>query len=433
MTLKDLLKKKDKKIKDDDSQHPQQQQRQQQRYYQQEAFPPPPLSPPPEFKFFRSDTFTTEPIQPPGAQHHSHPESQAQSQSQSQSPPLSNPSTSSQSPFSRLRRFSNASSAGSREHSPGHELSPSRGEKGERRLSQRLHLNRSSRSTSTSSVNLPANLPQIAPDTGDAQEREAQWEKRATIMVQGGLNAAAGMPPPSPRGVIEQQKEGDENIQEAIRLHENGQLVESTQMFGRLADPNGANNPLSQVLYGLALRHGWGCTPDPDKAITYLSAAASNSASIEAEALRAGMKKGGAAKGELVLAMYELANCFRNGWGVAKDPVAARHYYETAANLGDTDAMNEAAWCFLEGFGGKKDRVGQNNEERDEFLFVARAFSFSNFIPLKFSFRCRDGWLQGGSEYHNHSTPFKQPRLRNLLRLNPSCVHAPPTGSVCLA
>lgn len=69
------------------------------------------------------------------------------------------------------------------------------------------------------------------------------------------------------------------------------------------------------------------------------------------------MKKGGAAKGELVLAIYELANCFRNGWGVEKDPIAARQYYETAANLGDTDAMNECAWCYLEGFGGKKDKV----------------------------------------------------------------------------
>lgn len=69
------------------------------------------------------------------------------------------------------------------------------------------------------------------------------------------------------------------------------------------------------------------------------------------------MKKGGAAKGELVLAIYELANCFRNGWGVQRDPAAARQYYETAANLGDTDAMNEIAWCYLEGFGGKKDKV----------------------------------------------------------------------------
>jgi TPR repeat protein len=84
--------------------------------------------------------------------------------------------------------------------------------------------------------------------------------------------------------------------------------------------------------------------------------AAANSAEVEKLALGAGMKKGGAAKGELVLAMYELANCFRNGWGIKKDPAAAKHYYETAANLGDTDAMNEVAWCYTEGFGTKKDK-----------------------------------------------------------------------------
>ena len=73
------------------------------------------------------------------------------------------------------------------------------------------------------------------------------------------------------------------------------------------------------------------------------------------------MKKGGAAKGELTLAIFELANCFRNGWGVQKDPVAAKQYYETAANMGDTDAMNEAAWCYLEGFGCKKDKVSERS------------------------------------------------------------------------
>jgi hypothetical protein len=153
--------------------------------------------------------------------------------------------------------------------------------------------------------------------------------------------------------------ESDIDIQKAIELHESGlpgDLEEATDMFRQLAE---RGNVLSQVLYGLSLRHGWGCQPDPAKAITYLSAAASNSATIESDALNAGMKKGGAAKGELVLAIFELANCFRNGWGVPVDKVAARQYYETAANLGDTDAMNEAAWCYLEGFGGKKDKVSQ--------------------------------------------------------------------------
>ncbi|KAI1775269.1 HCP-like protein [Hypoxylon cercidicola] len=169
--------------------------------------------------------------------------------------------------------------------------------------------------------------------------------------------AAAAAPPMTVKtdGVVS-TKAIDEQIQEAIRLHEDGQLDQSTRLFGRLADPQGANNPLSQVLYGLALRHGWGCEPDPAQAVTYLSAAASNAAAVESMALQAGLKKGGAAKGELVLAIFELANCFRHGWGIPRDPVAAKQYYETAANLGDTDAMNEVGWCYLEGFGCKKDK-----------------------------------------------------------------------------
>ena len=104
-------------------------------------------------------------------------------------------------------------------------------------------------------------------------------------------------------------------------------------------------------------RHGWGVAKNETRAVEYLSLAASNSADIEAQALAAGIKKGGAAKGELTLAIFELANCYRYAWGVQKDPVAARNYYETAANMGDLDAMNEVAWCYVEGFGCKKDKV----------------------------------------------------------------------------
>jgi TPR repeat protein len=104
-----------------------------------------------------------------------------------------------------------------------------------------------------------------------------------------------------------------ENIQEAIRLHEASQYERSTAMFGRLADPNGPNNPLSQVLYGLALRHGWGIEKNPTKAVEYLQAAAKNSAAVEKEALKAGMTKGGSAKGELVLAIYEVCLSIRPG------------------------------------------------------------------------------------------------------------------------
>ncbi|KAH7329027.1 hypothetical protein B0I35DRAFT_404303 [Stachybotrys elegans] len=211
------------------------------------------------------------------------------------------------------------------------------------------------------SEHVPRDLPDIVLPV-DGQD-EAQWEKRATMLASQNERAtsrpssssAKRSRSPSASRVVS-SKAIDEDIQEAIRLHEEGDLEQSTKLFGRLADPDGANNPLSQVLYGLALRHGWGCAPDPAIAVRYLSAAASNAAAVEQMALQAGLKKGGAAKGELVLAIFELANCFRHGWGIPKDPVAAKQYYETAANLGDSDAMNETAWCYLEGFGCKKDK-----------------------------------------------------------------------------
>jgi hypothetical protein len=50
------------------------------------------------------------------------------------------------------------------------------------------------------------------------------------------------------------------------------------------------------------------------KAVVYLKAAAENAATAEDDALAAGLTKGGNLKGELTLAIFELGNCFRNGW-----------------------------------------------------------------------------------------------------------------------
>lgn len=144
----------------------------------------------------------------------------------------------------------------------------------------------------------------------------------------------------------------EDSVQEAIRLHEAGNLERSTMIFGRLADPRSANSPLSQVLYGLALRHGWGIESSYDLAILYLALAARTSAQIQQAS-----NYTADARGDLVLAMFELGNCYRFGWGCKVDKVAARTFYEVAANLDDPDALEEAAWCFMEGFGGPKDKV----------------------------------------------------------------------------
>ncbi|KAI9746107.1 MAG: hypothetical protein M1818_000788 [Claussenomyces sp. TS43310] len=314
--------------------------------------PPPPQSP--QVTFMRTDSHTQEIIYPPdygpppraseasGENHRAHHHR-----------------------FSLLKARSRAPSDASRPSNP-----PTLGRSSRsRRLSEAIGLRKEANSS-----NVPQNLPEIDEAKTADGSIEGQWEQRATILVQenerhrSGSNLPTGddipnLEAPHPpggdnKGALSSQQV-DDNLQEAIRLHEAGELVEATKMFGRLADPKGANNALSQVLYGLALRHGWGCTADPEQAMRFLSAAASNAAAVEGIALQAGRKQGGAAKGELVLAIFELANSFRHGWGIKKDPVAAKQYYETAANLGDTDAMNEVGWCYLEGFGCKKDKASQ--------------------------------------------------------------------------
>jgi TPR repeat protein len=93
-----------------------------------------------------------------------------------------------------------------------------------------------------------------------------------------------------------------------------------------------------------------------EKAVVYLKAAAENAAEAEDDALAHGLMKGGNLKGELGLAIFELGNCFRNGWGVEKDNKVARQYFETAAHLGDAEAAVEAAWHWMNGVGCKRNK-----------------------------------------------------------------------------
>ncbi|KAL9023141.1 MAG: hypothetical protein Q9180_008371, partial [Flavoplaca navasiana] len=348
MTLRDLLKKRE-KIREGSGE-------------KQDA-PPSQESPPPQFTFMRTDTNTQEVISPPTF---------ADDQQNAQ-----RKTSHEKKRFSRFRSSSNASAKSTTSNTS------------EKRLSSRLHLGSHSRTSSAGSINVPSDLPAISDGIGESEDKEAQWENRATILAKENPvvkqsrsreNSAGGASlsgrPALGRHISDAK--GDENIQEAIKLHEAGgkqsitNLEASTAMFGRLAE----SNAMAQIMYGLALRfvlishplpssiqfnlvaysHGWGIPPDPPLAIHYLSLAASSAASIESAALSSGIKKGGAAKGELVLAIYELANSYRHGWGVEKDMVAARSYYECAANMGDTDAMNEVARCYEEGEGGKKDR-----------------------------------------------------------------------------
>ena len=228
---------------------------------------PPPQNPDePEFQFtfMRSDTHTQEIISPPSF-------SSRESASLSTALQGSSGGTRKSSGLFKSRARTSSTASASSVSSRSSDKSSSRPE--HRRLSQRLGL----RKSVASSASVPDNLPDIAADdeTIDVSGIESRWEARATLLAK--KNERSRSRPTTPVGSVTDlerfgemtmggrvtplggsvvsSKNMDDNIQEAIRLHEAGELEVSTQMFGRLADPHGENNALSQVLYGLALRY----------------------------------------------------------------------------------------------------------------------------------------------------------------------------------
>lgn len=295
MPLRDLLKRKDKENIHDNAHH---------------GGPPPSSTAPPavpdpgpptheapEFVFMRSDTNTQELINPPSFAHREAHVAAGTNESEHDHHQRRRSFFRRKSSAASTATVSSVSSSGAL-HGESHHGANKGGDA--RRLSGRLQLRPRSRTASTTSVHVPADLPRIEDDdhvggADEAENREAQWERRATLLAGesstaiGGGVGVAGAPtgtssrPATPlsydeikrqaaagglglgasgdgassgrrRGGSVSDPQGDETIQEAIRLHEAGELEQSTAMFGRLADPAGQNNALSQVLYGLALR-----------------------------------------------------------------------------------------------------------------------------------------------------------------------------------
>ncbi|KAI4199267.1 MAG: hypothetical protein LQ350_004727 [Teloschistes chrysophthalmus] len=196
MTIRDLLKKKEKNKQDAG---------QTQSSSAAEASPPPT-----PFTIMRSDTNTEEVISPPSFAEDDKPESTTKD------------AHSGKKRFSRFRKPSNASMISTvSSHT-------------EKRLSTRLHIGSHSRSSSAGSVNVPSDLPAIRDGTGEGEEKEAEWEKRATILAQenavvkqtrsreGSVTAGSGSGGRPPRTRSLSDARSDENLQEAIELHEAG-------------------------------------------------------------------------------------------------------------------------------------------------------------------------------------------------------------------
>lgn len=152
---------------------------------------------PQEFTFIRTDTHTQEIITPAAINTSIANTAAAHPTGAEESHSPTTPTTPRRKSFFRRRSHISSSTDTTNNLS-----SPPRSgsEKGEKRISNLLHLDHHSRSSlsrsgSTSSVNIPADLPQIdAENVIDEQDREAQWEKRATKLVQGNPRIGGASP-----------------------------------------------------------------------------------------------------------------------------------------------------------------------------------------------------------------------------------------------
>ena len=179
------------------------------------------------------------------------------------------------------------------------------------------------------------------------------------------------------------------------------------------------------LMWGLALRHGWGCAKNERQGFAWLRRAA-ESAVDDLERARQGMDTT-AIRSELVLAIYEVGQCFFQGWGVKKDqkmavvrPVPSvclsvcpsvraggsftsfdahacvQSYFQVAAKLGDADAQQELAFCLANGKGCKKDRKEAAKWYRDAVrcfsLLAPRSRAFSPRTCRSPRARATSGW-----------------------------------------
>lgn len=130
-------------------------------------------------------------------------------------------------------------------------------------------------------------------------------------------------------------EKAEDFVRQGIEFHEIGDIAKATHFFRTAAE---MGDPVGMLMYGLSVRHGWGCSSNRQLAFQYLQKSAEHAVGdLKSRDSFAST----AAKGELVLAIYELGICFRHGWGADKNKKTAAYYFEIAANL-----VSYSPYCF---------------------------------------------------------------------------------------
>lgn len=165
------------------------------------------------------------------------------------------------------------------------------------------------------------------------------------------------------------QMTNEEHTTIGIELHEKGQLREASYHWQTAAQQGDLTGML---LYGLALRHGWGMRQNPTEAIKWLQtameaslkafdlegSASSDTVDKRATTLNLGKDENisKSKRSQIALALYELGMSYLHSWGTEKNEPMALRSFEMAGNLGDADALCEAAAMYMHsGPGRKKD------------------------------------------------------------------------------
>lgn len=135
-------------------------------------------------------------------------------------------------------------------------------------------------------------------------------------------------------------KTADDFLALGIAHHEADRLKESAECFEKSATLNGGSGA-GMLMWGLSLRHGWGVPKDETRAFKWLKRAAEHAVvdlqqgrdgrdAVKVRRITYGSLRRSfcgltwhvnAAQKELVLAVYEVGQCFFQGWGVPKDKV----------------------------------------------------------------------------------------------------------------
>ncbi|CAO0801115.1 unnamed protein product [Mucor circinelloides] len=149
---------------------------------------------------------------------------------------------------------------------------------------------------------------------------------------------------------MQPENEAERLVHEGIKYHEAGKLEQATDLFKQASN---LNLPIAMFLYGVSLRHGWGCKRNEHLAFQYLQKAAEHA--VEDLNNFSNAVNASASKGELIMAIYELGVSFRHGWGCKKNKETAVYYFKIAADLNDADAQNDLGHCYYHGHGVKKD------------------------------------------------------------------------------